>query len=128
LDQKVHDFDQFICYSIEQDQRKSAQRLLVAVMFLPINIALWAVRRLSTLLPIPRALLSYTSSPPTISATPSFARTASYHPPRSSKHLTHPDLHSNGRFRETNMEPSDMSSYLGEESVSRNDMSHRLQT
>ncbi|KAI8887988.1 hypothetical protein K501DRAFT_321132 [Backusella circina FSU 941] len=129
LDQKVHDFDQFICYSIEQDQRKSAQRLLVAVMFLPISIALWAVRRLSKLLPIPRALLSYSSNPtPTISATPTFVRTANYHPTRSSKHLTHPDLHSNGSFRETNMEPSDISSCLGEESVSRNDMGHRLQT
>ncbi|OAD07127.1 hypothetical protein MUCCIDRAFT_160729 [Mucor lusitanicus CBS 277.49] len=37
IDQKVQDFDQFICYSIEQDQRKSAQRVLVTLMFLPMN-------------------------------------------------------------------------------------------
>ncbi|KAI8976960.1 hypothetical protein BDB01DRAFT_711401, partial [Pilobolus umbonatus] len=41
IDHKVQDFDQFIFYTIEQDQRKSAQRLLVTLMFLPINLTFW---------------------------------------------------------------------------------------
>ncbi|CAO3607186.1 unnamed protein product [Mucor hiemalis] len=82
LDQKVQDFDQFICYSIEQDQKKSAQRVLVTLMFLPINLTFWAARRMTGLLPIPRALLGFT-----VNTTP---RTPSTYRLRS-KHLTHPD-------------------------------------
>ncbi|KAI8382245.1 hypothetical protein BD560DRAFT_310178, partial [Blakeslea trispora] len=41
IDQKVNDFDQFICYSIEQDQRKS---FLVTCMFLPVNLMFWIAK------------------------------------------------------------------------------------
>jgi hypothetical protein len=84
INQKVQGFDQFICYSIEQDQRKSAQRVLVTLMFLPMNLILWAAKRMTGLLPIPRALLNLTGtrSPATIRAVPSSFN-------RPSKHLTH---------------------------------------
>ncbi|KAI8075877.1 uncharacterized protein B0P05DRAFT_579963 [Gilbertella persicaria] len=62
IDQKVNDFDQFICYSIEQEQRKSAQHFFVSLMLLPANIMLWAANRMTALLPIPRALLNLTNS------------------------------------------------------------------
>lgn len=83
IDQKVQDFDQFICYSIEQDQKKSGQKLLVTLMFLPINLTFWAAKRMTGLLPIPRALLGFT---PNKSPRP----TSAYRP--NSKHLTHPDI------------------------------------
>ncbi|KAK4517972.1 uncharacterized protein ATC70_001321 [Mucor velutinosus] len=86
IDQKVQDFDQFICYSIEQDQRKSAQRVLVTLMFLPMNVCFWAARRMTGLLPIPRALLNLTTSPPGIKT-------------RTARHLTHTDL--TGVYRDT---------------------------
>lgn len=86
IDQKVQQhFDQFICYSIEQDQRNSAQQVLVTLMFLPMNLTFWVARRMTGLLPIPRALLNLTGtsrSPATIRAVPS-----SYN--RHSRHLTH---------------------------------------
>lgn len=88
MEQKVQDFDQFICYSIEQDQKKSAQRILVTFMFLPINLTFWAAKRMTGLLPIPRALLGYTAS----SATKT--RLTNYRP--NSKHLTHPDIQASG--------------------------------
>ncbi|KAL7321075.1 hypothetical protein PS15m_000892 [Mucor circinelloides] len=109
IDQKVQDFDQFICYSIEQDQRKSAQRVLVTLMFLPMNVCFWAAKRMTGLLPIPRALLNLTTSPPGIKT-------------RTARHLTHTDL--TGVHRSTSSvnrnttvkDPSEVS-YSGDESA-----------
>lgn len=108
IDQKQQDFDQFICYSIEQDQRKSAQRLLVTFMFLPMNVCFWAARRMTGLLPIPRALLNLTTSPPGIKT-------------RRARHLTHTDLTGVYRGNDVNRsttirDPSEVS-YSGEESA-----------
>ncbi|CEP07012.1 hypothetical protein [Parasitella parasitica] len=111
IDQKVQDFDQFICYSIEQDQRKSAQRLLVTLMFLPMNVCFWAARRMTGLLPIPKALLNLTTSSPGIKT-------------RTARHLTHTDLtgvnhnSSGSGIKDTAAatEPSELS-YSGEESA-----------
>ncbi|GAN01673.1 hypothetical protein MAM1_0010d01107 [Mucor ambiguus] len=110
IDQKVQDFDQFICYSIEQDQRKSAQRVLVTLMFLPMNVCFWAARRMTGLLPIPRALLNLNTSPPGIKT-------------RTARHLTHTDL--TGVYRDTSgvnrsttvRDRSGVSSCSGEESA-----------
>jgi hypothetical protein len=109
LDQKVQDFDQFICYSIEQDQKKSAQRILVTFMFLPINLTFWAARRMTGLLPIPRALLGYTAS----SAKPT--RSNTFRP--NSKHLTHPDIQgaSSSTSQQQEYHGKDEQSYSGEE-------------
>lgn len=78
------DLDQLLYYSIEQDQKNSAQKLLVTLMFLPINLTFWAARRMTGLLPIPRALLGF-------AAAKSPRTTSSYRP--NSRHLTHPDVH-----------------------------------
>lgn len=84
MDQKLQHFDQFVRYSIEQDQHKSGQRVLVSFMFLPIKLAYWAAKRMTRLLPIPRALLNLTGarSPATITAIPNNFN-------RPSRHLTH---------------------------------------
>lgn len=117
IDQKVQDFDQFICYSIEQDQKKSGQKILVTLMFLPINLTFWAARRMTGLLPIPRALLGFTPNK-------SPRSTSTY------RHLTHPDIPTSStepmmqqqensyhhRHATTANDPSEVS-YSGEESV-----------
>lgn len=119
LDQKVQDFDQFICYSIEQEQKKSAQRVLVTLMFLPINLTFWAARRMTGLLPIPRALLGFT-----VNTSPRVPSTY-----RRSKHLTHPDVqnipvessstppHEYNKLHATTAKDPSEFSYSGEESV-----------
>lgn len=123
IDQKVQDFDQFICYSIEQDQKKSGQKILFTLMFLPINLTFWAARRMTGLLPIPRALLGFTPNK-------SPRSTSTYRP--NSKHLTHPDIPTSSSSSEPMMQqpensyhrrhattandPSEVS-YSGEESV-----------
>ncbi|KAG0163508.1 hypothetical protein DFQ30_011447 [Apophysomyces sp. BC1015] len=65
VDQKIREFDQFICYRIEQDQRKSTQWTVVTLMFLPLNIVFWIVKRMSYLLPLPRGLLESSPQQPT---------------------------------------------------------------
>ncbi|KAI7873529.1 uncharacterized protein EV154DRAFT_430746 [Mucor mucedo] len=52
LDLKVREFDQYICYRIEQDQRQQAHGLVVSLVLLPLNISLWAAKRITLLLPI----------------------------------------------------------------------------
>ncbi|KAL0076630.1 hypothetical protein F4703DRAFT_1743325 [Phycomyces blakesleeanus] len=98
VDKKVREFDQFICYRIEQDQRKSTQRAVATLLFLPLNITFWVAKRMTRLLPIPRALLG-SSSTPTRGAKPSALAPHRPHRYRSrnshatpSRHLTHPDL------------------------------------
>ncbi|KAI9029777.1 hypothetical protein CLU79DRAFT_736006 [Phycomyces nitens] len=96
VDKKVREFDQFICYRIEQDQRKSTQRAVATLLFLPLNITFWVAKRMTRLLPIPRALLG--SSTPTRGTKPSALAPHRPHRYRSrsqatpSRHLTHPDL------------------------------------
>lgn len=53
IDLKVREFDQYICYRIEQDQRQQAHGLLVTLILLPLNISLWAAKRITLLLPAP---------------------------------------------------------------------------
>lgn len=106
IDKRVCDLDQLVCYSIEQDQKKSAQKLLVTLMFLPINLTFWAAKRMTGLLPIPKALLGLTP------------RSTRPH----SKHLTHPDATSSSSQQDTSYhrrhattakDPSELS-YSGE--------------
>lgn len=51
IDLKVREFDQYICYRIEQDQRQQAHGLFVTLVLLPLNISLWAAKRITLLLP-----------------------------------------------------------------------------
>ncbi|KAI7853990.1 hypothetical protein BDC45DRAFT_441349 [Circinella umbellata] len=60
IDDKVDELDELILYRIEQDKRKSSQRTLVALMFLPVNIALWAAKGMTGWLPIQVPTLSST--------------------------------------------------------------------
>ena len=73
IDDKVDDLDGLILYRIEQDQRKSSQRTLVTLMFLPVNIALWAAKGMTGWLPIQVPTLSSAMSSalpsPSLSAT-----------------------------------------------------------
>ncbi|KAI9494414.1 hypothetical protein BDB00DRAFT_762056 [Zychaea mexicana] len=69
IDGKVNGLDQVILYRIEQDQLQSSQRTLVALMFLPVNIALWAAKGMIGWLPIQVPTLSSSALPsPTLSA------------------------------------------------------------
>jgi hypothetical protein len=51
IDLKVREFDQYICYRIEQDQRQQAHGMVVSLILLPLNISLWAAKRITLLLP-----------------------------------------------------------------------------
>ena len=97
IEQKVSEFDQFICYRIEQDQRQSAHGMVVTLVLLPLNITLWVAKRMTGLLPVPRALLGHAST------TAAKSNVAFHHHHNnnnssskrstgiSTKHLTHPD-------------------------------------
>lgn len=52
LDLKVREFDQYILYRIEQDQRQQAHGMVVSLILLPLNISLWVAKRMTHLLPI----------------------------------------------------------------------------
>ncbi|KAI8139355.1 hypothetical protein BJV82DRAFT_626946 [Fennellomyces sp. T-0311] len=68
IDDKVDDLDQLILYRIEQDQRQSSQRTLVTLMFLPVNIGLWAAKNMTGWLPIQVPLLSSALPSPLLSS------------------------------------------------------------
>ncbi|KAI9021690.1 hypothetical protein CLU79DRAFT_752816 [Phycomyces nitens] len=66
INSKVREFDDFICYRIEQDQR-SSHGIFVSLVLLPLNIIFWVAKRMTGIFPIPRSLLSYpkkTTCPP----------------------------------------------------------------
>ncbi|KAI8137896.1 hypothetical protein BJV82DRAFT_646736 [Fennellomyces sp. T-0311] len=86
LESKVHEFDQFICYRIEQDQRQSAHGMVVTLVLLPLNITLWVVKQMTGLLPVPRHAST------TAKSTAAFHHHSSRRPSNvPAKHLTHPD-------------------------------------
>ncbi|KAI9245552.1 hypothetical protein BDA99DRAFT_447825 [Phascolomyces articulosus] len=102
IEQKVQEFDQFICYRIEQDQRQSAHGMVVTLVLLPLNITLWVVKRMTGLLPVPRALLGHASTTATKSNVSFHPHHHHHHHNNSkrsttgnpAKHLTHPDSES----------------------------------
>ncbi|CAO3693536.1 unnamed protein product [Rhizopus stolonifer] len=64
IEQKLKDFDQYICYRIEQDQRQQAHGVLISLILLPLNISLWIAKYMSFWLPVPhKALLEKPKSP-----------------------------------------------------------------
>lgn len=92
IEQKMQEFDQFICYRIEQEQRQSAHGMVVTLVLLPLNITLWIAKRMTGLLPVPYALLG-SSAAASASAKPVLHH--NHHRPKMSlptKHLTHPDI------------------------------------
>ncbi|ORE03326.1 hypothetical protein BCV72DRAFT_233212 [Rhizopus microsporus var. microsporus] len=62
IEQKVKEFDQYICYRIEQDQRQQAHGVVVSLVLLPLNISLWIAKRMSFWLPVPHKGLLAPSS------------------------------------------------------------------
>lgn len=70
LEAKMRDFDQYVQYRIEQDQRVSPQRFIATLLFLPLNLTLQAVGIVAGLVPIPRALLPAPRNPKPIGLTP----------------------------------------------------------
>ncbi|CAO3666353.1 unnamed protein product [Rhizopus microsporus] len=62
IEQKVKEFDQYICYRIEQDQRQQAHGVVVSLVLLPLNISLWIAKRMSFWLPVPHKGLLASSS------------------------------------------------------------------
>lgn len=64
IDLKVREFDQYICYRIEQDQRQHAHGMVVSLILLPLNISLWAAKRITLLLPIHHGSNLLASPPP----------------------------------------------------------------
>ncbi|KAI7898125.1 uncharacterized protein BX663DRAFT_443629 [Cokeromyces recurvatus] len=51
LDRRMHEFDAYICYQIEQDQKMQQHGIIVSIFLLPFNISLWMVKRITCLLP-----------------------------------------------------------------------------
>jgi hypothetical protein len=51
IDQKVQDFDQFICFTIEQNKQSAAQRFIVTLVLLPLNLTFWAAKRMTVYIP-----------------------------------------------------------------------------
>ncbi|GAA5798163.1 hypothetical protein EDC94DRAFT_601678 [Helicostylum pulchrum] len=64
IDLKVREFDQYICYRIEQDQRQQAHGMVVSLILLPLNISLWAAKRITLLLPVHHNSANLLASPP----------------------------------------------------------------
>lgn len=112
IDHKVQRFDQFICYSIEQDQHQSAQRFFVALILLPINLTFWAAKRLTVLLPVPKALIGFIDAGKKSPGLPSA---------RPSKHLTHTDLTGVSKKYHNTTISATSSGHPGEESVGLSD-------
>ncbi|KAI8996796.1 hypothetical protein BDB01DRAFT_734282 [Pilobolus umbonatus] len=52
VETKMREFDEYICYRIEQDQRQEAHGGVASLMLIPLNISFWAAKRMTTLLPI----------------------------------------------------------------------------
>lgn len=104
IDEKVREFDQFICYKIDQDQRLAKNSTIATLVLLPLNITVWIAKSMTGLLPVPRALLG--AAPPSTTESTSPHRPLAHRSsnssfkPRSSsasltttgKHLTHPDI------------------------------------
>lgn len=87
IEQKVSEFDQYICYRVEQEQRQSAHGVVVTLVLLPLNIVLWVAKCMTGLLPVPRALLGSTTS------AAAKKRPLQHHQHAApAKHLTHPDI------------------------------------
>ncbi|KAF7720949.1 hypothetical protein EC973_005741 [Apophysomyces ossiformis] len=84
VDRKIREFDQFICYRIEQDQRKSAQWTIVNLIFLPLNLAFWMVKRMSHLFPSSAGLLESSEQQQQQQQSTTVRRRSSY-----AKHLPH---------------------------------------
>ncbi|ORX56917.1 hypothetical protein DM01DRAFT_322416 [Hesseltinella vesiculosa] len=59
LDDKLREFDDYICYKIEQEQRLNKSSTITTLILLPLNITVWVAKTMTGLLPSPtRALLS----------------------------------------------------------------------
>jgi uncharacterized protein YoxC len=104
IDEKVREFDQFICYKIDQDQRMAKNSTIATLVLLPLNITVWIAKSMTGLLPVPRALLGAAPSSTTEASSPhrplahrssnsSFkTRSSSASLTTTGKHLTHPDI------------------------------------
>lgn len=97
LDEKLREFDQFICYQIDQEQRIAKHSTITSLILLPLNITVWIAKSMTGFLPVPRALLGDSSS--------SYDHSHFAHPylhhhldsntrskSSSGKQLTHPDI------------------------------------
>lgn len=76
IDHKVREFDQYICYRIEQDQRQQAHGMVVSLILLPLNISLWVAKRMTLLLPMHHGnknLLAASSSESPVASPPTSA-------------------------------------------------------
>ncbi|KAI8060283.1 hypothetical protein BC940DRAFT_312211 [Gongronella butleri] len=96
LDDKVREFDDFICYKIDQEQRMAKSSTITTLILLPFNMTIWIAKTMTGLLPTPsRALLGPSSSDaPIMKARPLAHRgsTASLPARHPASHLTHPDI------------------------------------
>ncbi|KAI9360517.1 hypothetical protein BD770DRAFT_318523 [Pilaira anomala] len=95
IDLKVREFDQYICYRIEQDQRQQAHGMVVSLILLPLNISLWAAKRITLLLPMHHSVNLLASPPPpppanTATTTTTTTTTTTLPPQEKSKALNKP--------------------------------------
>ncbi|CAO0792500.1 unnamed protein product [Mucor circinelloides] len=117
IDHKVREFDQYICYRIEQDQRQQAHGMVVSLILLPINISLWVAKRMTLLLPVhhgSKNLLAASSSESPVSSPPTSASSNAARKPL----LQQQRSHISSRHQMTTMIPDPTeSSYSTEGSI-----------
>ncbi|KAI9283239.1 hypothetical protein BY458DRAFT_495891 [Sporodiniella umbellata] len=65
IEEKLKDFDRYICYRIEQDQRQQAHGVIVSLILLPLTISLWIAKCMSFWVSGPRKALLETPTKPT---------------------------------------------------------------
>lgn len=117
IEQKVSEFDQYICYRVEQEQRQSAHSVVVTLIFLPFNVVLWAAKSMTGFLPVPRALLGSTASDA------GDKKSLQHHHHTSlTRHVTHPDATRTPSIK-SGAEPLELSYSTGDESVAAFGMS-----
>jgi hypothetical protein len=128
VDAKMREFDNYISKRIEQDRLRTSRGLIASLIFLPMTVTMWTLRRITHLLPLPKTLVLRSTIPP--------KPIKAYHDLRSPQPIDGrtqnliPDateLEREIRYRRhTNSDPNESSYMSGEESVAAFGRSNQL--
>lgn len=64
VDAKMREFDEYIAKRMEQDRLRTSRGLIASLIFLPMTVTLWTLKRVTHLLPLPKTLLLRSTIPP----------------------------------------------------------------
>ncbi|KAG2187576.1 hypothetical protein INT44_005265 [Umbelopsis vinacea] len=119
VDAKMREFDDYIAKRMEQDRLRTSRSLIASLIFLPMTVTLWTLKRVTHLLPLPKTLLLRSTLPP--------KPIKAYHDLRSTPPIDNrnqnlipdaTDLEREIRYRrQMNNDPIESSYMSGEESV-----------